>query len=105
MTHDSIDQLSPALQEKFWLLQKSYVQGLAERLNMLLLAAQANDLVALASCAHRLCGSASGFGFERLSQLARQLEQCCSTAQSAQRSDAIELIASEIAQIRHQATA
>ncbi len=85
--------LSPDTLAKFKLLQQRFVLGLSARwTNLATPATPASRQDAL----HRLAGGAGSYGFERLSQLAREAELLALAGQTVKLANALTLLKDEI---------
>lgn len=71
MTSSLTEGLSPATLSQFKLLQQHFIIGLPARWQEI---DNAASLEFLQAALHRLAGSAGSYGFDKLSQLARQAE-------------------------------
>ena len=80
MSSDMLKGLAPDVRSAFEALRRTYVDGLSQRLKEMEQAMSGEEWLALGSCAHRLRGSAAGYGFQTLSDLAKRLEEQSSAA-------------------------
>ncbi len=100
MVNDLLKGLTPQVQAEFEALRRTYVAGLQKRLEEMQQARHQQDWLALALCAHRLRGSAAGYGFQALSDMARHLEEACSAVVPADVDAAVLAVHQEIEQVK-----
>ncbi len=87
------DGLPQPLQAKFQLLQQRFVLGLPARWCDI---ADAASTAAVQEALHRLAGAAGSYGFERLSQLARQAEHRALAAEASALAEALAALKNEL---------
>ncbi len=97
MTSSLTEGLSPATLSQFKLLQQHFIIGLPKRWQEIDNAASPEFLQA---ALHRLAGSAGSYGFDKLSQLARQAEALATGSPTANLAQALSALKNELVLIQ-----